>query len=132
MTKKQKFKKAYGAELFRIACTDLDSANLLFGTGRARPETVVFHVQQAVEKSIKAVLCHLEIPVLLVHDIGALLGGLPDDRRPPYDYALTRFNDFAGILRYEEGKAELEQTDVQEAINVGQKVLDWAGSIINP
>jgi hypothetical protein len=47
VTKRQKYKKSYGAELLRIAETDIESAKLLFATRKARPETVVFHVQQA-------------------------------------------------------------------------------------
>jgi HEPN domain-containing protein len=131
MTKRQKFKKSYAVELFKIAESDLQAAKLLHGTGQARPETIVFHVQQAIEKSIKAVTCQLEIPMLLIHDIGALLGSLPADRLPPYEYDLTRFNDYAGILRYEEGKAVLDKADIDLAIEVGTKVIDWAKSEIS-
>ncbi len=126
MTKRQKFKKEYAVELFKIAKSDLDSARLLHGTKKARPETTVFHVQQCIEKSIKAVICHNEIPLLMVHDIGALLGCLPDEKHPPYDYDLMKFNDFAEIFRYEEGKAIIDAADVEQAILVGQNVVDWA------
>lgn len=130
MTKRQKFKKSYAIELCAIAQTDLVAAKLLHDTGKARPETIVFHVQQTIEKCIKAVTCHLEIPVLLIHDIGALLGCLPSDRMPPFEYDLTRFNDFAGILRYEEGKALLEKADIEAALDVGLQVYEWAVSTI--
>lgn len=50
-----------------------------------------------------AVLCHRKIPVPLVHDLGALLAKLPDGTQPDAGYELTRFNDFAGVRRYEEG-----------------------------
>jgi HEPN domain-containing protein len=126
MVKKQKFKKEYAAELLNIAISDLQSAKLLHASGKAREETIVFHVQQAIEKSIKAVICHLQIPILLIHDIGALLGLLPEDRLPPFDYSLTRFNDYAGILRYEEAKAELTDSDVLQAIDIGEQVTTWA------
>ena len=126
MTKRQKFKKSYALELRVIAESDLQAAKLLHGTGQARPETIVFHVQQAIEKSIKAVICQLEIPLLMVHDIGALLGCLPNDKLPPYEYDLMRFNDYAGILRHEEGKAVLENADIDIAIDVGDKVIAWA------
>jgi HEPN domain-containing protein len=131
MTKKQKFKKEYAKELLKIALTDLESASLLHGTRKARPETIVFHVQQSIEKSIKAVTCHLEIPILMLHDIGALLGSLPEDKLPPYEFDLTKFNDYAGILRYEEGSAVLSTADIDKAIEVGREVWQWAKEEIN-
>jgi HEPN domain-containing protein len=130
MTKRQKYLKIYAPELLRIAKSDLESAKILNAASNSRPETTVFHVQQAIEKSIKAVTCHLEIPILLIHDIGALLGCLPQDKLPPYDYDLTKFNDYAGILRYEEGKAVLDPCDVEAAIGVGLKIIEWAQTII--
>ena len=45
----------------------------------------------------------------MLHDIGALIGSLPEDKYPPYDYELTKFNDYAGILRYEEGRVILKK-----------------------
>lgn len=130
MTKRQRFQKSYAPELLRIAITDLDCAKILHESRSARSETTVFHVQQCIEKSIEAVICHLEIPLLLVHDLGSLLGSLPQDRLPPHDYDLTKFNDYAGILRYEEGKAVLDREDVDAAIAVGAKIISWAQSII--
>lgn len=130
MTKKQLFKKSYAKELLRIAESDLESSELLFSTGKARPETVIFHVQQALEKAIKAVICHYGIEVLMLLDIGALIGSLPEDKQPPHGFDLTRFNDFAGILRYEEGRAILLDEDQTVAIDVGKEVIAWANSHI--
>jgi HEPN domain-containing protein len=90
---------------------------------------VVFHVQQCIKKSIKAVLCHTETPLLLIHDLGSLLGGLPEGRLPKEGYTLTRFNDYAGILRYEEGRAILTHEDTAAAIEVVRSVLDWAKGV---
>ena len=128
--KEQLFKPEYSSELLRIAASDIETAKLLFGTGRARSETVVFHVQQGIEKSLKGVTCALGKPILMVHDIGTLLGRLPEGVMPPHGYDLIRFNDYAGILRYEEGRAILSADDIIAAIGVGEDVLEWGKQLV--
>jgi hypothetical protein len=41
---------------------------------------------------------------------------------------LTRYNDYAGILRYERGHERLELADIQAALQVAREVLTWAKS----
>ena len=130
--KERLFRPEYAGELFKIALSDLQSATLLNSTGVARPETILFHVQQCIEKSLKAVLCHLRIPIPLVHDIGALLGKIDEKQFPPHGYDLTDFNDYAGIRRYEEGEFEITQADIDAAIKMGSEVTKWAELLIHP
>ena len=70
------FEKAYAAELLRIAQMDLKTSEFLLeglAQGRIRAENFFFSIQQCVEKTLKACLIHLELPVPLVHDLGVLL-----------------------------------------------------------
>jgi HEPN domain-containing protein len=83
MTPNQRvFHKEYGAELIRLAEEDLKSARVLLRTQDVRPENGLFHVQQCVEKCLKAVLCHEEKAVPLTHEISVLLMAL-GNRVPP-------------------------------------------------
>ena len=75
----KKFSKAYAKELVKVAEGDLVTAKVLIDHPGGRPENVFFLLQQAVEKAIKAVLCHHEKPVPLSHDISALISILPSN-----------------------------------------------------
>ena len=62
-----------------------------------------FHVQQAVEKALKAWLCILRLPFPRTHDLdelGALLEGA-GQQVPEFLGGLLEFTDFAVALRYE-------------------------------
>ena len=119
-----KFDKSYALELLMIAEQDLASSKVLAShlqTGRI--ENVFFLAQQAVEKSLKAYLCHVHGEFPLVHDIGILLGKM--DELPPRGYDLVTFSQFAGIRRYETGKAQLDKEDVDAAIETATEVTAW-------
>ena len=83
------FHKAYARELLRIARQDWETARfLLEGWDRIRTENFFFTVQQSLEKTIKAVLVSLELPVPLVHDLGILLAKVPASQEPPFGYEI--------------------------------------------
>lgn len=130
--KKRLFKKEYAHELFEIAKGDLESAiNLSQNLKTGRPENVVFLVQQSIEKSIKSVLVHNQIPFPLVHDLGILVALLPDDKYPPNGFSLTELNPFASVRRYEEGQLPLSLEEIKSALVAGELVIKWAQKIIN-
>lgn len=83
-----------------------------------------------MEKSLKAVLVHHGIAVPLVHDLGVLVASLPEASRPRRGFELIDFNDFAALLRYREGKAILEASDLETAIVVAEELLHWAEKIV--
>lgn len=124
------FDKDYARTLLEIAAEDLDSARGLHQSGMGRKENIVYLAQQAIGKAIKAVLCHSGIAVPLVHDLGALIAKLPANEAPPHGYDLLRFNDFAGILRYERGHSKLSREDLESALAAGQDVVTWATRLI--
>lgn len=125
--KKQLFPKEYAKELLKIAEGDLGSAKTLFNAGHdGRPENIIFIAQQSVEKSVKAVLVHLQIAFPLVHDLGILVALLPDDKMPPEGFALVELNPFASIRRYHEGDVPLTEEELNASLDVAQRVAHWA------
>lgn len=124
--KKQLFPKEYTKELLRIAQGDLDSAVELSNAKSGRPENVIFMVQQAVEKYIKAVLVHLEIAFPLLHDLGVLVALLPDDKMPAEGFELMELNPFASVRRYHEGDVPLTKEEIEASLKVAQNIANWA------
>lgn len=122
----KRYRKEFAQELFRIAEADLKTAKAIAGIKDVRPENTLFHIEQAVEKSIKAVLCHLQKPVPLTHDLFAVLQRLDEKEHPPGGYALHDLTPFATIRRYEEGVDIITTEDIAQAVTQADKVLDWA------
>lgn len=114
MTKERLFKQEYAIELLKIAKNDLEAAKTLMTNPKIRYETVFFQLQQAVEKSLKAVLVHQKKMVPLVHDIQLILDRF--DVSPPHADALCELTDFASVRRYEEGTFEVTADETKAAI----------------
>jgi HEPN domain-containing protein len=129
----RRFDPSYAKTLLEIAYGDFRTAVFAaqgIENQNVRIENVFFMHQQAIEKALKAVLCHLEIPVPLVHDLGALLAKLPEGSQPDAGYELTTFNDFAGVRRYEEGTMIYEEEDIDDARILTGNLLAWASGIV--
>ena len=127
----KKFTKAYARELLKVAEGDLRTAEVLMKHPGGRPENLFFHIQQAVEKAIKAALCHRGLPVPLTHDLGALMAMLPEGvPLPPNSKALLPLTEFASIRRYEEGKYEYTPEETASAYRCGEGALDWARRLV--
>jgi HEPN domain-containing protein len=131
MTKERLFNKDYAKELMRIATGDLESARGLFKSKMGRSENILFLVEQAIEKSLKAVLCWNELPVPLIHDLGIILARFPEGLVVPENESLLDLSQFASIRRYEEGKAQLTSEEITEAIHLAERVLKWAGKEVS-
>lgn len=88
-----------------LAMADRDY-RALCGMGDAQvfsTEVFGFHVQQAVEKALKAWLCCLGAPFPRTHDLDEL-GALLEEKRqtiPDFLSALLEFTDFGVAFRYE-------------------------------
>lgn len=119
------FKPEYAHQLIKIAQADHESAVILANHG-ARRENSIYHAQQCIEKSIKAVLCWKSIPVPLVHDAGILVARLPGELTPPGGYDLSDLTPFATVRRYEEGVFDVSDEEIQNALDLSKQVLDWA------
>lgn len=102
----------------------------LAGDAQIHDVLIGFHAQQAVEKSIKAILAHGGIAFRRTHDIAELLDLLADSSlpSPPHADRLDELNPYAVELRYgliEPGK--LDRAGTQKMLDA---VLEWARATI--
>ena len=125
MTKEQLFKHEYSFELQRIAKGDLLSAEGMLESKKGRPENVCYMAQQAIEKSLKALLCNLNNPVPFTHSIELILDRLPKDLRPGGGEALIALTDYAMIRRYNEGNEVITIEDMAATVDAAGDVIKW-------
>ena len=119
-------------QLFRIAECDLTAAQALAGVPGIRLENAMHHVQQSIEKAIKAVLVFHRIALPLVHDLGIFVSKVRAFIEPPYGYKLQRLTDFATIRRYEEGESALTPEELRQTLQGGLEMLIWAKEKMRP
>lgn len=120
------FKKDYSKELLLIAENDLITSKLLSQGKEVRKETVLFHIEQVVEKSLKAVLCYKGRPIPFTYDLYSLIQRFDSTEMPPGGYSLHDLTPFATIKRYEEGNYIIDENDVVNALSAAENVLKWA------
>ena len=128
------FKKEYAHELLKIANGDLGSARILlqhFADETGRAENIFFLSQQAIEKALKAVLCALELPVPMVHELGVLVGKIPASTNMEFGYELAGLSEFASIRRYEEGALTLTHEEAADVVSKTESILQWAQKIVH-
>jgi len=95
-------------------------------------EDLCFDAQQAVEKALKALLVHRNIPFRYVHDIAELLtlveqGGI----RLPEDVRLAAsLSDYAVAARYPGPMEPVTEEEYQEAIALAEAVLRWVEQLL--
>lgn len=92
-------------------------------------EAIGFHVQQAVEKWLKAVMAQHGLEEVRIHDLGRLLeilSGAGIDLPPGADY-LDDLSIYAVPLRYAD-LLDAEPLDREATISLVEKVGEWAAS----
>ncbi len=131
-TKPILFAKEYSNQLLAIAKGDLDTANaLILSPAPGRIENILYMIQQAVEKSVKAVLIKKQIAFPMVHDLGILIALLAPSDYPPGGFDLAALNPFASIRRYEQGALPISKDEITASYAAAQEVLTWAHQHIN-
>lgn len=127
----QKFNAQYAKTLIKIAEGDLESAKVLASSKSGRLENIFFIAQQAIEKSLKAVLIHNQLNVPLTHDLEALMSIFPEKiTLPEGRRGLEGMSEFATIRRYEEGYLEITDDEVQIAIATAERFVTWGKTSI--
>ncbi len=121
----------FAQQLLMAARRDLTAWRKLAHDIEVHDSTLGFHAQQAVEKSIKAVLAHAKVVFRRTHDIAELLDVLSDAGlvAPPDATELDRLNPYAVEARYGYPLAGPLDRDVVGARV--EAVIAWAGSAVS-
>jgi len=108
-------------------------SDLLLGKlGRANqdilPEQICFHAQQSIEKSLKGFLVSLGLSFPPVHDIEQLLDILRKSKiaLPSWSEELLETTPYAVETRYPGDWEEITLSEVDHAIELAEKTLNWA------
>jgi HEPN domain-containing protein len=125
MTKDRLFKKEYAKELFTVASDDLEGARALVSAQVRRQEISLFHVQQAIEKALKAYLVWTGKPVPMVPSLGLLVDRIGVSANIPHSDSLEDLTQFATIRRYEEGVALFTSEEIEQSLAAAEDVINW-------
>jgi HEPN domain-containing protein len=91
------------------------------------PELLCFHAQQAVEKSLKAVLAYLNVPVPGTHNIEAIIETLANYVEIPSE--IREFDEltlYAVGTRYPGDYEPVSENEYREASAKAEQALSWA------
>lgn len=116
--------------LLKKAANDLVAARATVTTGKAL-DTVCFHSQQAVEKSLKAVLALQDVEYPWRHDLGELLE-LVKPLAPevaPFGDRILGMTPFAVEIRYDE-EFEPSIDEANEALQTALEVHQLISAIV--
>jgi HEPN domain-containing protein len=103
---------------------DLLTATHVLTLGADCPtDTVSFHAQQCVEKSIKALLVFRATPFPKTHDIRHLRSLLPARIRPKLSRKVEdRFTDYATVMRYPNSGPDIPLGEARHAVAVARRI----------
>lgn len=107
------------AQLLRRASEDAAAVSAMLPLESVTDAIVCFHAQQAVEKSLKAVLAAHDIDFPAKHDLRMLIGICErEDLQVPDELAeADLLTPYAAELRYDDDRAQIVDRDT---------ALDWA------
>jgi len=116
--------------LLKKADNDLVAARATLATGKAL-DTVCFHSQQAVEKSLKSVLALQDIDYPWRHDMGELLELVKHTALviAPFEDRIVSLAPFAVEIRYG-GEFEPSIDEATEALQTASEVYELISGII--
>jgi len=90
-------------------------------------EQLCFHAQQAVEKSLKAILVGRSIDFPQTHSIQRLIDLLPSDiARPSNLFLSARLTEYAVTARYPGDDEPVDEEEYREALRIATAILAWA------
>jgi len=95
--------------------------------GEVLLETLCFHAQQAVEKSLKAVLVAEGTHFPRTHNLKILLDVLPAKRTASLDVrALAGLTHYATATRYPGDYEDVTEEEYREAVRLAEAAVAWA------
>lgn len=107
--------------LLRKAASDLSAARALARDPEQQDDVVGFHAQQAVEKSLKAVLAVRGFEIPRTHDLDLLTRLVGGDGNELVD--AKALSPWAVATRYDDVDATLDR---REAVEIAERSLTWA------
>jgi HEPN domain-containing protein len=114
------------ADWMRFADSDLEYAQAHAGP-RVLFEARCFHLQQAVERSLKAVLVGLGAEVPKTHSLRLLRDLLPADVSVPEEVEeAVRLTKYAVETRYPASTLPVTEEEYHEALRLATAVVEWA------
>jgi len=94
-------------------------------------ETLCFHLQQAVEKAIKAVLIAYQIPAPKAHNIDVLVGLLPSTLlKPSVLVEAATLTEYAVGYRYPGEADPVTEGEYRQALQIANETVQWANSML--
>jgi len=115
------------------AQSDLNLAKLGRENDSVLSEQICFHAQQAVEKSLKALLLFLKIDFPLTHDLEELVDiiKLTDISVPSFFNKSGTLTPYAVETRYPGLWGEITKNDVDNAISLSEQIMSWVKAYIS-
>ena len=114
----------------RFAYSDLDYAQAC-ASARVLPEARCFHLQQAAERGLKAVLLRLGTEPPRTHNIRLLLELVPAEVQiPEAMQQATRLSKYAVGTRYPESELPVTEEEYRGALRLAEAVVGWAEAIV--
>lgn len=107
------------------ATGDLTALRTLAVDQNQADHVVGFHAQQAIEKSIKAVLASREIEIPMTHDLGYLVTLV--EALPPEVAESRWLTPWAGGWRYD---AEGSPIDREKAVHAAERAVSWSTEVV--
>jgi HEPN domain-containing protein len=112
------------------ARSDLALAREGRGSEEILLESLCYHCEQAVEKSLKAVLIARAVDFPRTHNLGILADLLPGSAALSAtisDDLLRGLSAYAILSRYPGDVEDVSETDYERALEVASQVVEWAG-----
>jgi HEPN domain-containing protein len=110
---------------------DQTAARTLAADPGVADEVVGFHVQQALEKSLKAILAREGVPFAFTHDLSVLLTAVTDVglTAPVAQDDIDAYTPFAVAFRYADLDREAT-VDRDAALRLLDVFIDWTSRIV--
>lgn len=113
---------------------DLGVAELLLAERAPYLSAVGFHLQQAAEKYIKALLVRHQVEFPKTHDLGKLLDLLAAVEAPLTEAlgSVTSLDPYSVEARYPGDLPAVDQTEAEEALTLTRELRDQISAILAP
>ncbi|MEW6096958.1 MAG: HEPN domain-containing protein [bacterium] len=117
-------------QLLELAKADLVLAKKVINDKEIRTELILFHIQQVVEKAIKAILSYNDVIFPKTHDIEDLieLSCAKEIQLPDYVEKLPELTPYAVEFRY--GFLDEEPEDAHELLELAEKFINFTVNIL--